>query len=169
MFVRINEAYASLRRRLGAHENDDRPRYVRKAKVTGRRIYARPAGHRADSTRPSYSHPATRARRAVRSLLTVPRVRRALRTALPTIPARTRRPKGVRRESTPARSTRAVGRAVVLYVPRTVNASVRAWLADARHACRSHRHPSAGHRRDHVYLPNIGWCWDTDEFPRVTA
>jgi hypothetical protein len=57
----------------------------------------------------------------------------------------------------------------VLYVPRTVNASVRAWLANPRHGARSHRAPSAGHRREHYYLPNIGWCWDTDEYESVTA
>lgn len=142
-------------------------RYVRKPTVSRRP--ERIGRHRASVTRPSYSHPATRARRAVRSILTPPRVRRALRFALPTVPVRRSRPRPTSRESAPPRSTRAVGTAVVLYVPRTVNVAVRAWLNDRNHPRKSHRHPDAGYRRAHVYLPNIGWCWGTDEYERVTA
>ena len=164
MFVQINAAYAALRDRIGGRRPEP-GRYVRKAKVTGRRVYARPVSHRADSRRPSYSHPATRARRAFREAFTAPRVRRATRTAVPNAPARRQRP-ATPRDAAPSRSTRAIGRAVVRY--RTVNASVRAWLADPRHGARSHRAPDAGHRRAHVYLPSIGWCWDTEELPKVS-
>lgn len=155
---------AALRTRSRVVVGKPTGRYVRKPKVT------RPprAGlHRARLTRPSYSHPASRARRVVRQVLTPPRVRRSTRSALPTILRRTARTS--RRESAPARSTRAIGRAVVRYVPKTINASVRAWLADQKHPRRSHRHPEAGHRREHIYLPNIGWCWDTDEYTRVST
>lgn len=154
---------AALRTRARVRVGKPTGKYVRKPRI------GPPARHRAGTLRPSYSHPATRARRAVRSVLTPPRVRRALRSALPTIPRRTARPRLAARESAPPRSTRAIGRAVVRYVPRTVNAAVRAWLNDPRRPRRSHRHPDAGHRRQHIYLPNIGWCWETDEYPRVSA
>jgi hypothetical protein len=168
MFVQINDAYAALRRRLERRRPPACPRYVRKPKIAGRRIYARPGGaHRASSTRPSYSHPACRARRAVRAALTTSRVRRAARTALPSMPTRRHRPATRSHDDSPARDMRAIGRAVVRQIPTTVNLAVRAWLADARHGARSHRHPDAPHRRDHVYLPNIGWCWVTDEHPKV--
>lgn len=151
MFV-IPFAIDALRARLLSRPRR-RPAYVRKPKVTGRRVYARPVSHRADSRRPSYSHPVSRVRRAITG-------RRA-----PTVAKRRARPQ--RRDAVP-RDTRAVGRAIVKYVPRTINASVRAWLTDQAHARRSHRHPDAGHRRQHVYLPNIGWCWETDEHPKVS-
>ena len=165
MFVQINDAYAAIRRKL-ERRRPAAPEgcYVRKPKVSGRRIYARPAGHRSDAKRPSYSHPAYRARRML-AMNPVPR------SAAPAYRPRRRRPRSAavafRRESSPPRSTPAIGRAIVRYVPRTLNAAVRAWLADERHPCRSHRRPGAPHRRDQFYLPNIGWCWVTDEFPEV--
>ena len=168
MFVQINEAYAAVRRRLEPRRRQPtEARYVRKSKVTGRRVYARPAGHRADVRRPSYSHPAYRARRFL-AMNPVPH------SAAPVgYRPRRRRPRSAavafRRETARARdTTRAVGTAVVLYVPRTVNATVRAWLRDQYHPRKSHRHPDAGHRRQHIYLPNIGWCWETDQFQKVT-
>ena len=163
MFVQINDAYAALRRRLERRRPEPSARYVRKPKVVGRRVYARPASHRADTRRPSYSAPAYRARRAL-AMNPVPR---------PVAPRpRRRRPRtaamAFRRETARVRDIHAVGRAVVRYMPRTVNATVRAWLADQNHPRKSHRHPAAGQRREHVYLPNIGWCWGTDEFQKVT-
>lgn len=163
MFVQINDAYAALRRRLERRRPPTRARaqYVRKSKVTGRTVYGQyPGAHRASATRPSYSHPALRAERVVRAA-TVP--------ARPTpVPLRRRRaPLATPRDASPPRDTRAVGRAVVLRKIPTINAAVMAWFNDPHHGARSHRHPDAPHRRDHVYLPNIGWCWVTDEHPKV--
>jgi hypothetical protein len=144
MFVQINDAYARIRRGLSGRRPSGQSRYVRKSKVAERTVYGRePGRHAASTVRPSYSHPSNRRRRAVRALLT------------------SRRPRVGARESVPPRSARLAG--------QRVNATVRAWLADRQHPRRSHRHPDAPHRRQHTYLPCIGWCWVTDEYPKVTV
>jgi len=167
MFVQINDAYAALRRRLERRRPPTRAlaRYARKPKVTGRTVYGQyPGTHRASAIRPSYSHPALRAERIVRAA-TVP----AHRSPAPV--RRRRAPAARPRDASPARDIRAVGRAVVLCKIPTINAAVTAWFNDPAHGARSHRaggnDPHAPHRREHVYLPNIGWCWVTDEHPKV--
>jgi hypothetical protein len=138
-----------IRVRFGRGRPPVAARYVRKQRVAPR-VAAYGGRHRASVIRPAYSAP-SRVIRPVRRAVYV--VTRAVRpSARPVTPRLLARRSGVRvREAAPARSS--------------VNVTIRAWLADQGHGARTHR--ARPRRRDHVYLPSIGWCWDTGQFATI--
>jgi len=170
MFVQIHSGYAAIRQALARRRvrTVPGPRYVRKARAShtpyGRRAWEHSAGHtgrhRASAVRPSYSHPASRARGAAYAVLRRPRplptgpgARRTSAAPARRAPAAHRAPA---RDAVPPRSTALI---LARHIPSRMNATVRAWLADPNHGIRSHRPQNGPHRRDNVYLPSIGWCW----------
>ena len=175
MFVQIHEGFAAVRAALTPRPRRMPPtRYTRKARpstlsTTPPRRYSRPAGHRAHGlTRPSYSHPAYRARHIGRfiAIAAVARAERRPRRTRSTVTAAPRA-----RESAPARSqipdSRNADRLAIIH--RWARESIR---DRARHGIGTIKRHAANPRwksRDAIHLPYIGLCWDTAEQPKVTT
>jgi hypothetical protein len=155
------------------------PRYVRKARAAhtpyGRRD-DRSAGHagrhRASLTRPSYSHPASRARGAAYAVLRRPRplptgpgARRTSAAPARRAPAAHRAPA---RDAVPPRSTvrRTADQAAIIHrwARQTIRERAATGVGTVRRHCANPRYKS----RDAMHLPYIGLCWDTAEMPHIT-